>query len=57
LTIHDVLGREVARIEEGVRSAGEHVIRFDASRLAGGVYIYRIGAGQQSAAKAMMVLR
>ena len=57
LTIHDVLGREVGRINEGWRGAGEHVVRYDASTLAGGVYFYRVSAGRFSAAKAMVVLR
>lgn len=57
VTIHDVLGREVGRIEEGWRDAGDHMIRYDASSLAGGVYFYRIDAGGSSATKAMLVLR
>ncbi|CAG1769054.1 hypothetical protein BAC2_00018 [uncultured bacterium] len=57
VTVHDVLGRDIGRIDEGWRDAGEHVIRFDASALAGGVYFYRIDTGWSSGTKAMVVLR
>ena len=45
------------RMQEGWQGAGEHVIRYDASGLAGGVYYYRVAAGRYSATKAMVVLR
>jgi CubicO group peptidase (beta-lactamase class C family) len=57
LTVHDVLGREVARIDEGWQGTGDHVVRYDASALAAGVYFYRIDAGRYNAVKAMVVLR
>ncbi len=42
LTVHDVLGREVAVLAEGVRSAGRHALRFDTEGLAAGVYLLRL---------------
>lgn len=42
--MYDVLGREVAVLVDGVRPAGTHRVTFDASTLAGGVYVYRLQA-------------
>jgi hypothetical protein len=42
LRIVDVLGREVARPVNGTLAAGEHQIRFDASSLASGIYLYTL---------------
>lgn len=42
LKIVDVLGRDVARPASGYHSAGEHQIRFDASALASGIYLFTL---------------
>ena len=43
LRVFDVLGRPVATLVDGkTMSAGTHTIRFDASGLASGVYVYRL---------------
>lgn len=42
LTLFDALGREVARIDEGLKSAGEHEVNFSVSKLPGGNYRYRL---------------
>lgn len=57
LSICDVLGRDVRRYDEGWQAAGQHVVDFDASRLASGVYCYRLHAGPYAATKRMVVLR
>jgi hypothetical protein len=45
ITVYNTLGQEVARIANGAAfGAGQHVIPFDASRLASGLYMYRIEA-------------
>ena len=57
LTVFDVLGRKVATLAEAPRSAGRHTVRFDASGLPGGVYVYRLQAGSFTAAKTLVVLK
>jgi hypothetical protein len=45
LTVHDVRGREVARLLEGWTDAGEHTATFRGDGLKAGVYWYRLSAG------------
>ncbi len=46
LRVFDVLGREVAALLDNTSLAGgEHTVRFDASGLTSGVYLYRLEAG------------
>jgi hypothetical protein len=42
LTVHDVAGREVARLVDGWREGGEHIAGFDANGHSNGVYWYRL---------------
>jgi hypothetical protein len=44
LAVFDVLGRQVALLEDGFRQAGSHEVTFDAAGLPGGAYIYRLEA-------------
>ncbi len=44
LTIFDILGREVTTLVNNVQVAGKYVVQWDATRLATGVYIYRMEA-------------
>jgi hypothetical protein len=45
LTVFNALGQQIARLVKGDLEAGDHEVQFDGSRLAGGVYLYRIQAG------------
>jgi hypothetical protein len=49
LKVFNVTGQEVATLLEGHQSAGVHEVKFDASRLASGVYFYRLQAQQTDA--------
>ncbi|HSR16916.1 MAG TPA: T9SS type A sorting domain-containing protein [Ignavibacteriaceae bacterium] len=57
LKIYDVLGREVMALADEYKSAGSYTVKFDASELAGGVYIYRIQAGAFNASKKMLLIK
>ena len=45
LTVYDILGGEVSVLVDERKEAGVHEVKFDGSRLASGVYVYRMQAG------------
>ncbi len=57
LEVFDMLGRRVALLENGLRSAGRHEVSFDASSLNSGIYIYRIQAGEFVQTRKMMLVK
>jgi hypothetical protein len=57
LKVFDLLGREVATLVNEEQKADYYKVTFDASRLASGVYFYRLQAGEFTAAKRLMVLK
>jgi hypothetical protein len=57
LKVYDVLGKEVATLVNELKSPGEYSVRFNASRLASGVYYYRLQAGGFSETKKLLLLR
>jgi hypothetical protein len=57
LTVHDLLGREVAVAVDGRVDAGTHEVRFDATSLASGIYLYTLKAGGFVRTRTMVVLR
>jgi hypothetical protein len=64
IKIYDILGKEVTIVFDGVQKAGYYENRFDANRLASGMYIYRLTAKTSddkphefSSIKKMMVLK
>lgn len=57
LKVFDVLGREVATLVNQTMNAGAYTFNFDASKLASGMYVYRLTAGDFVASKKMMLLK
>ncbi len=57
LVVYDMLGRRVAVLENGMRTAGRHQVSFDASSLSSGLYIYRITAGEFVQTRKMMLVK
>ncbi|MTI87837.1 MAG: T9SS type A sorting domain-containing protein [Balneolaceae bacterium] len=57
LTIFTATGQKVAELINDYRPAGVHSVHFDASVLASGVYIYRVGTEHGSQAKKMILLK
>jgi hypothetical protein len=57
LAVYDLLGREVAVLVDGEAQPGIHEVSFDASKLASGVYTYRLQAGEFVQSRKMMVLK
>ncbi len=57
LTVLDLLGREVSVLMNERRDAGVHEVKFDGSKLASGVYFYRLQAGSFVQTKRLLLLR
>jgi predicted acyl esterase len=57
LKIYDLLGREVATLVDEKKVSGEYTISFDGSKLAGGVYFYRLEAGRAVETRKMLLIR
>jgi hypothetical protein len=57
LAVYDIMGREISTLVNEFRAAGEHEVRFNASQLSSGVYLYRLRMGNQSLAKKMLILK
>jgi hypothetical protein len=55
--VYNLIGQEVATLFSGYKTAGEHVLQFDASRLSSGIYMYRIQAGNSVEVKRMMLVK
>ncbi|MBI4428370.1 MAG: 5'-nucleotidase C-terminal domain-containing protein [Ignavibacteriales bacterium] len=57
LKVYDLLGREIATLVDGIQDIGSRSVRFDASKLAAGVYFYRLNAGSIVQTKRMLLLK
>ena len=57
ITLYDVLGKELQIVYSSFTNAGYHEITFDGSRLASGVYYYRIKAGDFTDTKKLILLK
>ncbi len=59
LKVYDVLGREVATLEDMVKESGRYTSQFliPNSKFSSGVYFYQLKAGEFSASKKMMYLK
>jgi hypothetical protein len=57
LKVYDMLGREVATLVDQVQEQGRYSAAFDASRLASGVYISRLAAGDYTKTMKMVLMK
>lgn len=57
LVVYNVLGQQVAKLVDGQISAGVHTVAFDATRLASGVYLYRLQAGNYVEVRKMLLIK
>jgi hypothetical protein len=62
LTVHDVLGRRIRSLTDGMLSEGVHQLRWDGRNdfgmdVAGGVYFYRLETGAFTQSRKMLLLR
>ena len=57
IAVYDMLGRQVAVLENGRREDGRHRVTLDGDRLASGVYFGRLQIGDQTRTQKMTVVR
>lgn len=57
IVVYDAAGREVETLVNGELNAGIYIVGFDASKLASGLYFYRLTSGEYSEVKKMMVVK
>jgi photosystem II stability/assembly factor-like uncharacterized protein len=57
VTVFDLLGRDVATLEDTSRPAGYHEVRWDGSGAAVGTYLVRLEAGDYTATRTVTVAR
>jgi hypothetical protein len=57
LKIYNILGQEVMSLVNSNQNVGQYQVKFDASQLSTGLYIYRIQAGNFVDSKKMMLLK
>jgi len=57
LKVFDMIGNEVATLVNEEKQAGYHTVTFEAGKLASGVYMYQITAGEFSATKKLILTK
>lgn len=57
LKVYDILGRQVSLLINKEQPAGEYEVKFNASSLPGGVYIYTLQAGENRISRKLLLLK
>jgi predicted deacetylase len=57
LAVYDLMGRKLTVLADGFYPAGEHSVRFDASTLPSGVYLYRLESNGTVLTRKMVLLK
>jgi hypothetical protein len=57
LVVYDLLGREVALLVNEPKAAGNYEVQFDGTKLASGMYFYRLTAGSFVQTRKMILLK
>ncbi|TVQ15658.1 MAG: T9SS C-terminal target domain-containing protein [Balneolaceae bacterium] len=57
ISVFDILGRGVATLVDDRMPAGRHEVRFDASRLPSGVYIFQLQSGEFVQTRKMLLVK
>jgi hypothetical protein len=57
LSVYNTLGQSVSTLVNGEQEAGYHEVKFDAGKLASGVYLYRMVAGSYVETKKLLLVR
>lgn len=57
LEVFNIAGQRVALLQDGPQAAGVHQVRFNASELSSGMYLYRLQAGNQTLSRRMTLIK
>ncbi len=57
LEVFDIIGNRVGIIDQGLKSAGNHVVQFNAGAIATGVYLYRLSTPSFQLTKKMLLIK
>ena len=57
LQVYNSLGEEVATLVNNYKEAGNYKVNFNAGKLSGGIYYYRMSTGNYSSVKKMILLK
>ncbi len=57
LVVYDILGKEIARLVNGIQTEGEHSVSFDGSNLPSGIYVYRLMGTNFNISKKMLLIK
>ena len=57
LTVYDVLGNEVSTLVDGNKAAGRYSVKFNASNLSSGIYIYELKINKFVSRNKMLLLK
>jgi hypothetical protein len=57
IIVYDLLGREIAVLVNEKKAPGSYEVKFDASGLSSGVYIYRLTAGNYVECRKMVLVK
>ena len=57
IKVFDLIGQEVAELANEEKEAGIYAIKFDASELPSGIYIYKINAGNFTQSRKMLLMK
>ena len=57
MAVYDMAGREIETFADGFRPAGTHTVRYDATGLSTGAYVYRLVTGSRSVSRIMAIVR
>jgi hypothetical protein len=57
LKVYDILGKEIATLVNETKEAGSFEVKFDASKLSNGLYLYTLHAGNFTATKKLLLMK
>jgi hypothetical protein len=57
VSIFNILGQQVAVLQNGEQEAGYHEVKFGAPGLSSGVYFYRMTAGNYTQTRRLVLVR